>query len=157
MAAQPARGGAAKAQGQGAAPGRGEREEGAVAQHRRAKRVRHYEATFFGNEEDGKLVRHREVEPIRVLPIEGPFAIRAEIGHRAFDLDYHQIAGLAECDYVGAAPVGEREFEEAGIAELLERAADAPRQQTSRGGKGGAHRAVFRLAEHPPIIGHPKP
>src|SRR6266446_6394090 len=134
LAVQPTRRGDRKAQRQGAAPGRGERDEGAVSQYRRAEWVRHYEATFFRDEEGRKLVRHSEVEPIREFPIEGPFAIRAEIGHRAFDLDYHQLAGLAERQDVGAAPVGEREFEEARIAELLERAADAPRQQNSRDG-----------------------
>jgi hypothetical protein len=110
-----------------------------VAQHRRAKGIRHYEATFLGDEDRRKLVRNSEVEPIREIPVQSPFAIRAEIGHRAFDLDYHQIAGLAEREDVGAAPVGEREFEEARIAELLERAADAACQGTGKGGLGGAH------------------
>src|SRR5438874_259594 len=134
LAVQPARRGERKAQGQGAAPGRGERGEGAMAQQRRAKRVRHYEATFFGDEEGGKLVRHSEIEPVRELPIKGPFTIGAEIGHRAFDLDYHQVAGLAERQDVGAAAVGEREFAKARIAELLERAANASRQQNRSGG-----------------------
>src|SRR5204862_7801032 len=111
---------------------------------------------FFGDEEGWKLVRHSEVEPVREFPIEGPFTIRAEIGHRAFDLDYHQIAGLAECQNVGAAPVGEREFEEARIAELLERAADAPRQQNRSGGLRDDHPGLSRLAACPPVIRDPK-
>jgi hypothetical protein len=146
MAAQPARSGEAKAQGQGAAPGGDERGRGAVSQHRRAKGVCHYEATFFGDEDGRKLVRNSEVEPVGVLPVEGPLAIRAEIGDRAFDLYYHQIAGQAERDYVGAAAVGEREFEEARIAELVERAADAACQQTGNGELSGAHGATGPMA-----------
>src|SRR6266481_895787 len=72
LPAQPACGGEREAQGERAAPGRGERGEGAVAQHRRAKGVRHYEATFFGDEKSRKLVRYSKVEPVRELAIEGP-------------------------------------------------------------------------------------
>src|SRR5205823_13512633 len=118
MPAQPASGGECEAHRKRAAPGRDERGQGAVPQYRRAKGVRHYEATFFGDEKARKFIRDSKIEPVRELPVEGPLAIRPEIGHRAFDLDDHQVAFLAERDDVGAAAVGEREFEEAGIAEL---------------------------------------
>src|SRR5207244_1882570 len=58
LAAQPARGCDREAQGQRAAAGRGERDCGAVAQHRCAKAVRHYQATFFGDEKNRELVRN---------------------------------------------------------------------------------------------------
>src|SRR4029079_4646992 len=59
--------------------------------------------------------------------------------------DDHQFALVAERNDVGAAAVAEREFEEARIAELLERTANAARQQGGGGGLvGGGHGAVRR-------------
>ena len=141
MAAQPARRGERETQGERTAPGGDKRGQETVAQHRRAKGIRHYEATFLGDEDRWKLVRNSEVEPIRELPVQRPFAVRAEIGDRALDLDDQEVARPAEREDVGATPVGEREFDKARIAELLERAADAACQGTGRGGLGGAHGA----------------
>ena len=113
----------------------GERRCDAVAQHGRAERIRHHQATFFGDQTRRKIVRHGEIKPVRELSVGGPFAVGAEIGHRALDLDDDEVAGLAERENVGAPAVGEREFDQAGIAELLERAADAARQQRRRRGR----------------------
>ena len=81
-----------------------------------------------GMRRDGKPLRHREIEAVREIAIAAPFAVGAEIGDRGFDFDDDQIARPAERQDVGAAAIGEREFEQAGIAELGERAAGAARQ-----------------------------
>ena len=77
----------------------------------------------------GKVVRDREIKTIREIAITRPFAIAAEIGDRALDFDDHKGAGLAESEDVGAAPVDEWKFNEAGIAELVKSAADAAREE----------------------------
>src|SRR4029079_12405196 len=82
-----------------------------------------------------------KVEPVCELPIAGPFAVGAEIGNRTLDLDDDEIARLAERQDVGAAPVGQGEFDEAGITELRQRPADAARQQQGRTGLAGSAHA----------------
>ena len=77
----------------------------------------------------GKVVRHREIKTVREIAITRPFAIAAEIGDRALDFDNHEVASLAKPEDIGASPVDEREFDEAGIAELVEGAADAAREK----------------------------
>ena len=77
----------------------------------------------------GKVVRHREIKTVREIAITCPFAIAAEIGDRALDFDNHEVASLAEPEDIGAAPVDERKFDEAGIAELVKSAADAAREK----------------------------
>ena len=79
-----------------------------------------------------KVVRNREIQTISEIAVGCPFAIGAKIGDRALDLDDHDVAGFSEPKDVGAASIRERKFDEAGIAELAERAADTPREQ--RGG-----------------------
>ena len=86
----------------------------------------------------GKVVRDREIQTIRKIAITRPFAIAAKIGDRALDFDNHEVARLAEPEDIGAAPVDERKFDEAGIAELVEGAADAPGEKRGcRQGLGG--------------------
>ena len=77
----------------------------------------------------GKVVRHREIKTIRKIAITCPFAIAAEICDRALDFDNHEVTSLAEPEDIGAAPVDERKFDEAGIAELVKSAADAAREK----------------------------
>jgi len=113
--------------GQRPPPRGGERGCGTVAQQGRAERVRHYEATFFGDQDGRKVVRHSEIKPVRELSIPGPFTVRAEISERALDLDDDEVTGSAERQDVGTLPADEREFEQAGITELVERAAHAAR------------------------------
>ena len=132
VAAQPGGRRQRETQRQGAAPGRRQRACDTVAQHRRAEGIRHYQATFFGDQKSRKFVRHSEIEPVRELPVAGPFAVGAEIGHRALDLDDDEVARLAERQHVGAAAIGQREFDKARIAELRQRPADAARQQQGR-------------------------
>src|SRR5947208_2019337 len=71
LAAQAAGGAAGEAQGQSAPPGGGERGCGTVAQQGCAERVRHHEATFFGDQKGRKVVRHREIKPVRKVSISG--------------------------------------------------------------------------------------
>src|SRR5437868_3677736 len=140
LASEARRRGPRKAQCHRAASGGGERRCDTVAQQGRPEGIRHHEATFFGDENGWELVRHSEVKPVREFPIAGPFTVGAEIGHRALDLDNDEIAGFAKRQNVGPLSVGERKFGEAGITELIERAADAARQQ--QGGGGAANGAV---------------
>ena len=77
----------------------------------------------------GKVVRHREIKTVREIAITCPFAIAAEIGDRALDFDNHKVASLAEPEDIGAAPIDERKFDEADIAELVEGAANAAREE----------------------------
>jgi hypothetical protein len=83
-----------------------------------------------------KVVRDREIKTICKITVTRPLAIGAEIGDRALDLDNQEIASLAEPEDVGAAPVDERKFDEARIAQLVERTANAARE------KGGGRRGV---------------
>jgi hypothetical protein len=73
-----------------------------------------------------------EIKTICKIAVGRPFAIGTEIGDRAFDLDNQEITTLAEPEDVGAAPIDQREFGEAGIAELLKRAADAACEEGER-------------------------
>ena len=79
---------------------------------------------------------HGEIETIGEIAVGRPFAVGTEIGNRALDLDDDEVAGLAEGQHIGAPPVGERELDEAGIAELVERPAHATREK-QRGGRLG--------------------
>lgn len=133
MAPQPGGSKAGKAQDQSAAPARIERRRAAVAQQYSTERVRHHQATFFRNQDLRKVVWNREKQTIGEIAVDHPLAIGAKIGDRVLDLDDHDVTGLSEPEDIGAAPVGERKFDEAGIAELVERAADTPREQ--RGGR----------------------
>ena len=53
-----------------------------------------------------------------------------------------ETTGLAEPEDVGAAPVDKRKFDEAGVSELVERAADAARQKDGGEGFGGTRGGV---------------
>ena len=92
----------------------------AVAQYRGAERIRHHQATFLRDEHRWKPARHGEVETIGKLAISRPLLVCPKIGHRAFDLDDHQVAALAEGHNIGAATIGEREFDQTGIPELVQ-------------------------------------
>jgi len=129
MAAQPRCGEKREPQGQRLAPGRWQPLRDTVAQHGRAEPVCHDQATFFGDQKPRKVARNREKKPVGKFFVTGPFTIGPEVGHRAFDLDDDEVAGLAEREDVGTASICEREFEQTGIAELFERPAGAPRQQ----------------------------
>ena len=83
-----------------------------------------------------KVVRDREIKTICKIAVTRPLAIGAEIGDRALDFDNQEVAGFAKREDVGAAPVDERKFDEAGIAELIERSADAAREE------GGCRRGI---------------
>ena len=63
------------------------------------------------------------------IAVGDPLAVGAEIGDGALDFDNYEIAGLAECENIGATAVGEREFHQADIAEQLQRAAGTARQK----------------------------
>ena len=82
-----------------------------------------------------KVGRDREIKTICKIAVGRPLAIGSEIGDRALDLDNQEIASLAKPKDVGAAPVDQRKFDEAGIAELVERTADTAGQE--RGGRCG--------------------
>ena len=91
-----------------------------------------------------KVVRDREIKTICKITVTRPLAIGAKIGDRTLDLHDQQVAGLAESKDVGAAPVDQRKFDEAGVAELVERAADTAREKESSGrrvdgGRSGYH------------------
>jgi hypothetical protein len=116
---------------------------------RRREAVRHYEATFLGDERHGKTAWYGKIETIGEFAIIGPLAVGTEIGDRALDLDDDQIAAAPQRENIRAAAVGEREFEQAGVAELLERAADTASEKRRREGFAGRH-CVGRIAE----IGH---
>ncbi len=101
--------------------------------HDRAERIRHHQATFIGDQHARKVVWHGKVKAIREVTVGAPFAVGAKIGHGRFDLDDHEVARLAESENIGAAAVGEREFHQAHVSEVLQGAADAARQ---KGGTG---------------------
>ena len=126
---QPRRRRAGKAQGQGAAPARVERRRARLAEQDSAERVGHHQATFLGDQPLRKMARDREIKTIGKIAVGRPFVVGAKVGDRALDLDDHEIAGPAEPEDVGTAPVEEREFNETGIAELVEGAADAAREE----------------------------
>ena len=94
-----------------------------------------------------KVVRDREIKTICKITVTRPLAIGSEIGDRTLNLDNQEIASPAEPEDVGAAPVEKRKFGEAGITELVERAADAAREErgcrrgvnTGWGGHNGPH------------------
>jgi hypothetical protein len=140
LAAQADRGGARDAQHDRPPPGGRYRRRRAVAQNGCAKRVGHDQATFFGDEHGRKPARHGEIKPVGELPVTAPFMVGAEVGDRGFDLDNDQIACPAEREDIGAAAVGEREFEETGIAPPGERAARPAGQHRRRCRVSGAHR-----------------
>jgi len=73
-----------------------------------------------------------KIETVGKIAILDPFTIGAEIGDRGFDLDDDEIAATAEGENIGASPIGEREFKEARITELLERAADSAGEKRRR-------------------------
>ena len=79
-----------------------------------------------------KVVRDREIKTNCKIAVTRPLAIGAEIGDRALDFDNQEVARFADPEDVGAAPIDERKFDEAGIAELIEGAADAPREKGCR-------------------------
>jgi hypothetical protein len=126
-AAQPGGGYPGKAQGHGPAPPRGKRGGSAFAQYRRAKRIRHHQATILRDQRGRKPARHGETQAVGKFAIVRPFVVGAKIGDRTLDFDDNQVAALAERQNIGAAAVGEREFDEARIAEVIEGAAHAAR------------------------------
>ena len=65
-------------------------------------------------------------------PDSGPFAVGAEIGHRALDLDDERSPVLPSARMSARRPLASGNSSEAGIAELRQRAADAARQQQGR-------------------------
>jgi len=120
---------AGKAQGHRTAPAGAERCRLAIAQQCRSERIRHHQATFIGDQHLREVAGNREIKTVSKIAVGRPLAISAEIGDRSFDLDNYEIAGLAERKNISATPVREREFDEAGVAELIESAADAPSQE----------------------------
>ena len=83
-----------------------------------------------------KVVWDAEIKTICKIAVTCPLVIGAEIGDRALDFDNQEVARFADPEDVGAAPIDERKFDEAGIAELIERSADAAREE------GGCRRGV---------------
>ena len=126
---------ARKAQSQGAATAWVERRRARLAQQGSAELVRQHQATFLGDQRLWKVGRDREIKTICKIAVGRPLVIGPEIGDRALDLDNQEIASLAKPKDIGAAPVGQRKFDEAGIAELVERTADTAGQE--RGGQCG--------------------
>ena len=102
---------------------RGERMCDTVTQQCATVAVRHYEATIFGDQEHWKIARYSKIEAVGKFSIAGPFAVGTEIGDRSLDLYGDKIAGLAKREDIGAATIGEREFDKARIADLSKNAA----------------------------------
>ena len=127
---------ARKAQSQSAAAVRVERRRARLAQQSSVELVRQHQATFLGDQRLWKVGRDREIKTICKIAVGRPLVIGPEIGDRALDLDNQEIASLAKPKDIGAAPVGQRKFDEAGIAELVKSAAAGAASMT-----GGADMA----------------
>src|SRR5271154_5973946 len=123
-AAQPRRRDAGKAHRHGTAAAGLEPRCAAIAKYGCAERIRHHQATFIRDQRTRKVVWHGKVKTIREVTIGTPLAVGTKIGHGTLDLDNHEVAGLAESENIGAPAIGEREFHQARIAELLQDAAD---------------------------------
>ena len=65
----------------------------AVAQHGRAERIRHHQATFLWDQRSREVIRDSEIKAVREVAVGCPFAVGTEIGQRALDLDDHELAG----------------------------------------------------------------
>ena len=114
-----------EAQGHRPAAGRDERMCDTVTQECGTVAVRHYEATIIRDQKGRKIAGDSKIQAVGKVSVARPFAIGTEIGNRTLDLDRNQFASLAEGKDIGAAAAGKREFDEAGITELAERAADS--------------------------------
>jgi hypothetical protein len=131
-----------KAQGHRTTTRRSERMCDTVTQECGTVAVRHYEATIIRDQKGWKIAGDSKIQAVGKFSIARPFAIGTKIGDGRLDLDGDQFASLAERKDIGAATVGERKFEEAGITELAERAADPARQN------GGADRRRSMFEGH---------
>jgi hypothetical protein len=138
-ALQPGRCNPRETQRNSAAPPGGEAAGLAVAHDRRSKRVRHYQATIIGDQRGGKPACDGKVQAVGKFAIARPFSVGAEIGERALDLDSDDLTAPPQSQDIGAAAVGEREFDESGVAKLAQGAANSARQETGINRFGGEY------------------
>lgn len=85
---------------------------------------------MIGDERCWEPAGYGKVQAIGKFAIARPFLVRTEIGDRTLDLDSNDLAASPDSQNIGAASVSEREFDERGIAELVQGAANSARQST---------------------------
>ena len=106
--------------------------ERALAQNRTAKSIGDDQPRLFRDEFARKLLGDAEEETIAILDVVGPFRVARIIGLARFGLDDPDLARRRDRHHVGAAAVGEQNFQDRREPVIAQHARDAARKQ--RGG-----------------------
>lgn len=98
---------------------------GGFAHQLRAIAVGEDQTGILGNDLTGEVHGDREIEPVAIIQIFMPLAVRPIVHKAGLDLDDQHVATRRQSHHVGTAPIGQRKLGEDRMAERAKRPAHA--------------------------------